>query len=193
MRGDPTCRVTSPLGEDFTLRDSAVKREAGGYNLKDNLQTSQIGDLTGSDVSWAVILRESWMVDYTLNGEIKWINAAHNHICTVIFRWWDALAWAGASAQSEHEGRSLRADKCLQLCFVKQKCFHCCKTDSSAQQEAHYSPRHKGDSSDYSISHLAKVPSHRNKLYLFKSVGWKQHNLENRVSVKRWHFSVVSF
>lgn len=95
MRGDPTCRVTSPLGEDFTLRDSAVTREAGGSNLKDNLQTSQIGDLTGSDILWAVILWESGMVDYTLNGEIKWINAAHNHICTVIFCWWDALPSAG--------------------------------------------------------------------------------------------------
>lgn len=77
MRGDPTCRVTSPLGEDFTLRDSAVNREAGGYNLK---------DLTGSDILRAVILRESWMVDYTLNGDIKWINAALNHICTLLFR-----------------------------------------------------------------------------------------------------------
>lgn len=34
MSGDPTCRVTSPLGEDFTLRDSAVKREAGGHNFQ---------------------------------------------------------------------------------------------------------------------------------------------------------------
>lgn len=27
MRGEPTCRVTSPLGEDVTLSDSAGKRE----------------------------------------------------------------------------------------------------------------------------------------------------------------------
>lgn len=39
--GDPTCRVTSPLGEDFMLRDSAVKRE-GGTTLK-IWKTSKLG------------------------------------------------------------------------------------------------------------------------------------------------------
>lgn len=37
-------------------------------------------------------------------------------------------------------------------------------TDGSAQQ-THYSGRHKGDGSDYSISHTTKVKGHRNQPY----------------------------
>lgn len=60
MSGDPTCRVTSPLGEDFMLRDSSVKRDAGGHDFKENLQTGQSG---GTDSGHGMMVEEQTQIN----------------------------------------------------------------------------------------------------------------------------------